>query len=439
MIAPIREHHTNLTPENIGKISIPQVLTLALIVGVAIILRLLVLDRTNLDLIDHFLLWLEDMRINGFWTAISHPYSQYGYTPIYSYAIGLADALLPAGTEGKTVIKSVSILFDFVAAGLVLAIARLRWGNGWQPIGAFAAMLFAPTVFLNGAYWGQSDIVYTTFLFATVYLLLIKKDFWAMACFGMALSIKLQAAWLGPFILMMMMRGRIRWWLMILPPIVYIVVALPAVLAGRSLVEVASIYLTQAGTQSGLNYDGANLLFFPHYFFTHLGWWPEGVSIIAKAAIIFTAILGLLFAWRFSRGKLEDEALLIAALVSVLILPQFLPHMHNRYFFAADVFTIVLAAWRPAYWPAAVLMQFNSIVTYLSFLWPNMADYPVPVWLVIFGFTNNLQPVTGLIAFAGIVNFTLLVWFWHRLRELQQQPAGTIRNSRVTERPNQYG
>lgn len=429
MNTQISERGASPAPADIGKAQGTQLLALILIIGTALALRMLVLDRTNLDLIDHFLLWLEDMRINGFWTAVSHPYSQYGYTPIYSYAIGLADAMLPAGTDGKTVIKSVSILFDFVAAGLVLAIARLRWGNGWQPVAAFAAMLFAPTVFLNGAYWGQSDIVYTTFLLAAVYLLLIKKDFWAMVCFGMALSIKLQAAWLGPFILMMMLRGRIRWWLAILPPLVYIAVALPAVLAGRSLVEVASIYLTQAGTQSGLTYGVANLLFFPHYFFTHLGWWPEGVPLIAKAAILFTAVIGLLFAWRFSRGKLEDEALLIAALVSVLILPQFLPHMHNRYFFAADVFTIVLAAWRPAYWPAAVLMQFNSIVTYLSFLWPRIPDYPVPDWLAIFGFTNNLQPVTGLIAFAGIVNFILLVWFWRRLQQSLQQSAGTIRNS----------
>lgn len=430
MIAQTREHHTNLTPENTGKVSAPQLLTLALIIGAAFILRLLVLDRTNLDLIDHFLPWLEDMRVHGFWVAVSHPFSQYGYTPFYSYAIGLADALLPVGTDGKTVIKSVSIFFDFVAAGLVFAIVRLRWGNGWQPVAAFAAMLFAPTVFLNGAYWGQSDIVYTTFLLAVVYLLLVKNDFWAMVCFGMALAIKLQAAWLGPFILMMMLRGRIRWWLMILPPLVYLAMALPAVLAGRSLIEVATIYLTQAGTQSGLTYGVANLLFFPYYFFTHLGWWPQGVPLIAKAAILLTAGLGLLFAWKASRGKLGNEALLIAALVSVLILPQFLPYMHNRYFFAADVFSIALAAWRPAYWPAAGLMQFNSIVTYLSFLWPKMPDYPVPGWLAFFGFTNNLQPVTGLIAFAGIVNFLILAWFWRRLMQLQHPPAGSLREPR---------
>lgn len=423
------ERGASPTPAGIGQAQGAQLLALVLIAGTALALRMLVLDRTNLDLIDHFLPWLEDMRVHGFWVAVSHPFSQYGYTPFYSYAIGLADALLPVGTDGKTVIKSVSIFFDFVAAGLVFAIARLRWGNGWQPMAAFAAMLFAPTIFLNGAYWGQSDIVYTTFLLAAVYMLMIKKDFWAMVSFGMALAIKLQAAWLGPFILMMLLRGRIRWWLAILPPLVYIAVALPAVLAGRSLIEVASIYLTQAGTQTGLNYSVANLMFFPHYFFSHLGWWPEGIPLVAKVAVVFTGALGLLFAWKASRGKIEDETLLMAALVSVLILPQFLPHMHNRYFFAADVFTIVLAAWRPAYWPAAVIMQFNSIVTYLSFLWPRMPDYPVPDWLTIFGFTNNLQPVTGLIAFAGIVNFILLVWFWRRLQQSLQQSAGTIRNS----------
>ena len=401
-------------------------LSLVAIAGVALALRLSVLDRNNLDLIDHFLPWLEKIRTEGFWVAISKPFSQYGYTPFYSYAIGLADALLPAGTDGKAVIKSVSIVFDYIAAGLVFVIARLRWPAGWQPLSAFAAMLFAPTVFLNGAYWGQSDIIYTTFLLACLYFLLRKSDLWAMVCFGTALAIKLQAAWLGPFILMMMIRGRIRWWLAIVPPLMYLVLALPALLAGRSLSEVATIYLTQAGTQGALVYSVANLQFFPHYFFAHLGWWPEGIPLIAKASILFTGLLGLLFAWKASRGRLEAEAMLIAAVVSVLILPQFLPHMHNRYFFAADVLFILLAAWRPAYWPAALLMQFNSAVTYISFLWGReMLAKPVPDWLSPFGFTNNLQPVTGFEALAGIFNFLLLVWFWRRLGKLQHQPASS--------------
>jgi Gpi18-like mannosyltransferase len=230
----------------------------------------------------------------------------------------------------------------------------------------------------------------------------------------------LQAAWLGPFILMMMLRGRIRWYLAALPPLAYLVLALPALLCGRELVEVATIYLTQAGTQAMLTMAAANLHFFPQYFLYHLGWWPEALPFIAKAAIVFTGALGLLYAWRTSRGVLSDEALLVAALVSALILPQFLPHMHNRYFFPADILTIVLAAWRPAYWPAALLMQFNSGVTYISFLWhePLLAN-PVPSWLAPLGFTNNLQWVTGLEALAGLLNLALLIWFWRRLHRLQ--------------------
>lgn len=386
----------------------------------ALWLRLIVLDRTNLDLIDHFLPWLQKIRDQGFWAAISKPFSEYGYTPFYSYAIGISDAILPAGTDGKIVIKSVSILFDFLAAGIVAAIARLRGVQAGGVLLAYAAVLFAPTVLLNGAYWGQSDIVYTTFLLGCLYFLLVQRPAWAISCFGMALAIKLQAAWLGPFILMLVLRGKVRWSLLLLVPVIYVLIALPSVYAGRSLLEVATIYLTQAGTQSALVYDAANLQFFPQYFFVHMGHWPDGVPIMAKLAVVFTALLSLAYAFitakKMSGREVKPELLIVAALISVLFVPQFLPYMHNRYFFAADILAIVLAIWRPAYWPVALVMQFNSLVTYISFLWgTQLLANPVPSWLAIFGFTNNLQPVTGLEAFAGISNAWLLIWLWRKL------------------------
>lgn len=408
-----------LAPQGaVGSCFLPLAL---LLIGIAaLVLRLVLLDRTNLDLVDHFLPWIEDMHTKGFWDAVAHPFSKYGYTPFYSYAIGLADAVLPAGADPKAVIKSVSIVFDFIAAGLVFSLVRLRWNDPRYGLAAFTAVLFAPTVVLNGAYWGQSDIIYTSFLLASIYALLVRAPVWGMVWFGMALAIKLQAVWLGPFILMMVLRGRIRWWLLALVPAVYLILALPTLLAGRSLIEVATIYLTQASTQSMLTYSAANLHFFPHYFFMHLGWWPESIPVIAKLGMALTAILGLVFAWKASRGKLEPEALLLAALVSALIAPQFLPHMHNRYFFAADVLAIVLALWRLAvYWPAALLMQASSFVTYISFLWgARLMAEPVPGWLAAFGFSNNLQPVTGFEALAGIANFSLLVWCWLRLHAM---------------------
>ena len=101
-------------------------ITLLLISIAALLLRVALLDRTNLDLTDHFMPWLKDIRTRGFWVAVARPFSVYGYTPFYSYCIGLADAIFPAGTDAKVVIKSVSIVFDFVAAGLLYALACLR-------------------------------------------------------------------------------------------------------------------------------------------------------------------------------------------------------------------------------------------------------------------------------------------------------------------------
>ena len=392
-------------------------ITFLLISVAALVLRVALLDRTNLDLIDHFVPWLEDIRTRGFWVAVARPFSAYGYTPFYSYCIGLADAIFPAGTDGKVVIKSVSIVFDFIAAGLVYALAKLCWPERRNvAVAGYTALLFAPTVVLNGAFWGQSDIVYTSFQLACLYALLKREPVWAMIWFGVAVAIKLQAAWLGPFILMMVLRGQIRWWLLGLVPLVYLLMSLPAVLAGRPLYEVGTIYLTQAGTQDSLNYGAANLQFFPQYYFVHMGRWPEIVPLFAKVSVVFTALLGLWFAWRASRSKLTRDQLLLAALASVLIAPQFLPYMHNRYFFSADVFTILLALWRSSWWPAALMMQASSFVTYISFLWPWLPDVPVPQWLFVFGFTNNLQPVTGLIALAGIANAILLMWCWQKLK-----------------------
>ena len=402
-----------------------RVFALLCISALALGLRILAYPATNHDMIDHQIPWLSQLQQIGFWKAISAPFSQYGYTPFYTYAMGVSNALFPNGTGPDPILKSIPVFFDFIAASLVYAIARLRWGDGWRAVIGFAAVLFAPTVYLNGAYWGQTDVIYTSFLLACVYMLLRRSDVWAMVFFGLALSVKLQAIWIGPFILMMVFRGRIRWWLLVVPAVVYFALALPTFVVGRSVAEVATIYFTQAGTQSLLTYSAANLHFFPQYVFYQMGVWPQAIPFIAKASILLAAALSVLFAWKASKRELSDEALIVAVVVSELLVPQFLPHMHNRYFFAADVFIILLAVWNAKYWPAAVIMQFNSFVTYISFLWGKaLLANPVPGVLQIFGFTNNLQWVTGLIVVAGISNFILLVWFWRRFLQLQDDAPG---------------
>jgi Gpi18-like mannosyltransferase len=398
---------------------------------VALALRIALLDHSTWDLVGFSLPVLDRIRGEGFWAAIARQFSMDEYAPFYSYAIAIADAILPTGTDGKTVIKSISILFDFVAATTVFALARLRWHDSRRAVGAYAALLFAPTVVLNGAYWGQSDIVYTAFLLACFYFVVRQASVWAMVCFGLACAFKPQGAWLGPFILMLVLRRRIRWWQLLLVPAIYCVMALPALYAGRPWLELATIYLTSASTlPRSLNGHTANLYLFLDYFFGRLSLWPEGIPLIAKLGMVLTAAVASLFAWQASRGPLDShsENMIMAALVSVLIMPQCLPHMHERYFFPADVFAIVLGVWNPAYWWVAALMQFNSFVTYIHFLWGlQLMAQPVPPWMASFGFTNNLQPVTGLVAVASITNAALLLLLWRDLIGKLKRPTQTGR------------
>jgi Gpi18-like mannosyltransferase len=395
-----------------------QIAGLVILSLLAFLPRLAMLPGNNLDLIDHFLPWLESIRTQGFWAAIATPFSRYGYTPFYSYTLGLADALFPAGTDGKVVIKSVSILFDYITAGIMFLIARMRWPQGNIPLLAYGAVLFAPTVLLNSAWWGQSDIVYSSFLLACMAALFAQRPVLAMLAFGVACAIKLQAAWLGPFILLMALRGEIRWWSFALIPLTYIVIAVPSLAAGRSLVEVLTIYLTQAGTQTAYSHGAPNLLMLLDYAVRgqllakeHLAWLSKVLILIAAAASLWFAMRGRSAGTR----KLDVETLLVAALVSTLLVPSLLPHMHNRYFFPADILSIALAVWIPRYWPVAVSIQAASFFAYISWVFGTwMLAQPVPPvldWI----FTNNLQPVTGLQLLAGFINAGLLIFLWRNM------------------------
>lgn len=395
-----------------------QIAGLVILSLLAFLPRLAMLQGNNLDLIDHFLPWLESIRTQGFWAAIATPFSRYGYTPFYSYTLGLADALFPAGADGKVVIKSVSILFDYITAGIMFLIARMRWPQGNIPLLAYGAVLFAPTVLLNSAWWGQSDIVYSSFLLACMAALFAQRPVLAMLAFGVACAIKLQAAWLGPFILLMALRGEIRWWSFALIPLTYIVIAVPSLAAGRSLVEVLTIYLTQAGTQTAYSHGAPNLLMLLDYAVKwqllareHLAWLSKVLILIAAAASLWFAMRGRSAGTR----KLDVETLLVAALVSTLLVPSLLPHMHNRYFFPADILSIALAVWIPRYWPVAVSIQAASFFAYISWVFGTwMLTQPVPPVLDLI-FTNNLQPVTGLQLLAGFINAGLLIFLWRNM------------------------
>ena len=68
------------------------------------------------------------------------------------------------------------------------------------------------------------------------------------------------------------------------------------------------------------------------------------------------------------RHELTNGVILAVSVLFAVGIPFLLPHMHDRYFFAADVLTVVMAYAYVKYSAAAPLTQFASLLGYHAYL-----------------------------------------------------------------------
>jgi Gpi18-like mannosyltransferase len=263
-----------------------------------------------------------------------------------------------------------------------------------------AAIFFVlPTIILNSAWWGQADTIYTFFVLASLYFLLKDHPLPAMIFFGIAVSFKLQAAFFAPFLLLLTLKRRIPWTYFSIVPLVYIAMMVPAVLAGRPFQETLMIYLSQADTYRQLTMNAPNL-----YQFVSNSWYEP----VLKLGLGFTALLALGWVIGYAR-KIKTwtpERMVMCAAVSVAMMPFFLPKMHERYFFIADVMLLLLVIYLPRLWVLLLTSQAVSILTYSIYLFSHGSPGPAPK-----------APGSPLLLIAALIN-TLLVGFlfWEQYR-----------------------
>ncbi len=338
-------------------------------------LRLCLFGFVSGDMRGDMLGWSEFIRAHGGLRAMRQDIGN--YPPLYYYLLTLASYLpLPR----VYAIKAVYVVFDYVMAGYVWGMVRQRYPKRLTPFAAGLAALFLPTVVLNSSLWGQCDAMYTAGLVACVYYLLRRQHARALLGFGLAFALKPQAVFLAPLLLLVLtLQGRFSPLLLYLVPGVYLVAALPAWLLGRPLMDLLLLYAHQRILPfPSLTLGATNLYqWLPDRYFKLL--FPAGLALAAVAAMGF-----VWFVWRRQPAGLSDEALLSAALVSLVLMPYVLPAMHERYFFPADVLGVAFAFWFPRHWPIALLIQFASFFTYLPYLF-NQEPVPRPFLALVMG------------------------------------------------------
>lgn len=378
--------------------SLNPVLIALLPIGAAVFLRCLCLDHVTLDYVDFLSDWAAFFRENGGWKALALPKGDYNVP--YLYFMALLSYIPIPDLYG---IKLFSILFDVILAWaglrLVKAVSvpptapkrlpnhrhppkknRPRASmdpNGAlsdpygtsptpsRPLWAFSALLLLPTVVLNGAFWGQCDSIYAAFCLLGFAFALEKKSTLSVINVAIAFSFKLQTVFLLPLWAVLWMAKKVNFKHLLLFPVTYFVTILPALLAGKPLGDVLSIYVNQTGTYSQFLSMNASSV----YALIPYGAEVD-VALAAKVGIIGTfllllALLGLLL-WR--RDFLTDSALLTAAALMAVGIPLFLPHMHDRYFFLADCLVLLWCTFRSSRVFLAAAVQFSSLCGYFAYL-----------------------------------------------------------------------
>ncbi|MEM7068988.1 MAG: hypothetical protein AAF478_08900 [Pseudomonadota bacterium] len=342
------------------------------IIIVSLAIRFALLDIQTHDFQKHLEQWYAFILENGKIWALEHKFSNYNVP--YLYLLVAASYLLE-GLSSLHAVKTVSMFFDFVIAFFVYKIVSLRFHSGAMPCWAFGVILLSPAVIVNSSIWAQSDVIYTAFLVMCFYFLCVERKAIACIAFGLAVSFKLQAMFLAPLLFILLIRRELSWRHVTLVPVVFIVCLIPAWLTGRPFEELIQIYLEQYHTYGRLTLNAPNI-----YQWVSNDLYAE---LVPPGFLITTfAVLSLSF-WMFKyKQALDFDMLLLLAIIILILVPFLLPKMHERYFYPADIFSIVFAFNLPRYWPVPVAVVGCSFFSYS----PHLLDFaiiPLPILSIV--------------------------------------------------------
>lgn len=334
-------------------------LLLALLpLGLAFYVRAACMDHVTLDYTNFLSQWVEFFREEGGLAAIHQSVGNYNVP--YLYFLSLI-AWLPV--PDLYLIKLFSILFDVLLAWGGMRIVRIFRPQSRLPEATFLILLLLPTVVLNGALWGQCDSIYVALCVLSFASTLEDHPRRSVALAALAFSFKLQTVFFLPILLVCWFTRRVTFRQLLLFPLTYFASILPALLLGKPLADILGVYWGQVNTYGDHLTLNAPSLFalFPS------GANPDVWSVVGilLAGLLTLSVLGILF---LLRQRVNDRVLLSACTLLSLLIPFFLPHMHERYFMLAEVMTVILTCitLRRSFIPA--LVQVAALGGYHAYL-----------------------------------------------------------------------
>ena len=316
----------------------------------AMLARVSFLERSSGDYEIYLADWLQKLAGGSFAEGMRQNIGEYNV--LYQYILFVITRL---PVPSLYAVKAVSFIGDAFLAG---AAATLAQKDGKKSAAAFGLALLLPTVALNGGMFAQCDSLYAACALWGLALALERKPAGA-ACFALSLAFKLQAVFLLPVVAVLWADRKLR----LSDALVFLAAlaatALPALLGGKSIGALLSIYTAQTGLYTGLTYNAPS-------FFALMN--TTGLDVYAYGnfgmALAFGACALLIACGVKQAGRLTREGYLRLALLLPLAIVFFLPRMHERYFYLADILSAVLAAKDKKAAPICALVALASLGSY---------------------------------------------------------------------------
>jgi hypothetical protein len=199
-----------------------------------------------------------------------------------------------------------------------------------------------------------------------------RKSVLSLALFALAFSFKAQAFFFAPFLFMLFVQGEITLSAFAIVPLVCAVMLVPAILVGVDWQVAATTYIRQGQAYHILSEHAPNL----YYLFGDHFYGPGVVLGLILAAVVCFALALLP---RLRNMTLDINTRLLAATMFLAVAPFLLPKMHDRYFFAADLTSIVLAVYIPRLWIVPIILQISSLsacVPMMSWTFSHRVETP---------------------------------------------------------------
>lgn len=353
--------------------------------AVMMIARAAMLDFVTADYSSFLFHWVDAFRQGGF-AMLAQNIGDYNL--LYQYLL-LIISKVPL--HDLYLIKLSSVVFDYALA-LVMLRAAKEFAGEEAGVPVFCITLALPTVFTDGALWGQCDSMYVFFIVLSLYWLVTKRPTRSAAALAVAFALKLQTIFFFPIVLLGLIHKRYRLRDALVFFAVYFATLLPALAAGRTLLDAVSVYARQSMGQyyDRLTYNAPNLyMFFPMMEFAssqEFSWMryipgidgkgtnpylTEAMMMALQNAALYACVVLVLVTviyWLIHYQEVTPDMTLDLALFFAIFLPFVMPKIHERYFFMADMLSILYAAkyTRRRFVPLLVVgASFMSYVPYL--------------------------------------------------------------------------